>query len=207
METPVILVYHKNASTIYPREWLDQFINSIRAQTHQDFKIMEMNYGGDKYRLFPDSTFYSETTSNFVHALMRLVNYSRDQGYQYIFNTNIDDWYSPNWISTELEFLKQGYDVVSSNFTFVDAAYELPRVFHHLDIKQELCCDHNIIAHPAVAYNISFFNDYNYNPEEIPREDLLLWQRAIETKKFVIVPENMLWHRIHNQSVCQSTNR
>ncbi len=198
----VVLVYHKNAGTLYQKEWLDQFVNSIESQTYSNFDILEINYGGSGERLFssPGSTsaFYSGHYDNFVQALNFLIKEAISRGYKYIFNTNCDDIYSPMWLEKQLPILQNGYDIVSCNFSlFRDNKDFHTHSFHNLDIRRELSKNHNIICHPAVGYNSSFFNDFQYIPEEIPREDLLLWQRAISTKKFYIHPEILLRQRIH----------
>lgn len=207
MEGIVVLSYHKNAKTLYPKEWLDCYVDSITSQTVQPSRIIEINYGGTEFQLFPHSEFYSMPSDNFVNILNTLLSLARAYGFPYIFNSNVDDYYSPFWIEKQLVYLKE-YDLVSCNFTLVQNEKEtIKHRFHTMDIQKELSRDNNIIAHPSVCYRSSFFDDLYYDPNQIPKEDLLLWKRAIVTKKFKIVEENLLWHRVHNQSICNSDNR
>lgn len=76
-----------------------------------------------------------------------------------------------------------------------------------LDIKQNLKENNNIIAHPSVAWKSSFFNDLRYE-NEIPEEDMRLWQRAIDKeKKMFIIPEKLLFYRIHDNQITQMSQQ
>ena len=110
----------------------------------------------------------------------------------------------------QVEALDKGYDIVSSNFALIDVHGRLIKThnFDELNLAYELNKkQHNIICHPVVAYRRSFFQHFQYRPEEIPVEDMRLWQRAVTIKKFTILPEILCYHRIHNNAVCRSNNR
>lgn len=210
MSKQALIVYHKNAETIYPKAWIDQFRASILNQTSQDFDIYEFNYGGSQYRIFENSTFYSRQHDNFVEVMNWLLEIIFDiKKYDYAFNSNIDDYYALDRFEKQIPYLKKGYGIVSSNFALInDAGIEtLRHQFDKLDIQKELDTNHNIIAHPAVAYSKDFWKFNRYVPNEIPAEDLLLWKRGIEYHAFIVLPECLLFHRIHNNSVCKSNNR
>lgn len=212
MSDIAVLVYHKNASDIYPQSWIDQFVSSIENQTHSNFDILEMDYGGTSRRLFTrpgfTSTFYGGSYINFIYALNYLISQAREMGYKYILNTNCDDYYDPRRVELQLQALQE-YDLVSSNFSLLDEydRITLTHAFDKLDIQAELDKDHNIIGHPGVAYRSSFFDDFSYNPSEILHEDLKLWQRSIITKKFRILEPVLFFHRVHKNAVCRSNNR
>lgn len=206
-----VLVYHKNIQTLYPRGWIETFKNSIKNQSYKHFTILECDYGATGYRLFENSIYLNEEKDNFVYAMMSLIDLAIKNNYQYIFNTNCDDYYSSLRIERQIRWLQKGFDVVGSNFSLVN---DNNRVWHTHNfngkiIKEELEKNHNIIAHPVVAFNAKFFNDFNYDPSEIPYEDLLLWKRSIGSKKFIILPEILLYHRVHREMVSrpESTNR
>lgn len=211
MSRIALIVYHKNIKTIYPKSWIDAFKKSIDKQTYAYFDIFEIDYGGAGYRIFENSIYKSEEKPNFVFAMMDLIADAKAKKYQYIFNTNCDDVYAVNRIERQIKWLQKGWDVVSSNFCLID---EMGREwhshrFHDKIIKQELARNHNIIGHPVLAFNSTFFDDFNYDPSEIPKEDLLLWKRSIDSKKFFILPDYLLFHRVHRQMVSQpnSENR
>jgi len=194
-----VLVYHKNIFNLYPIEWIDKFKQSIRKQTYKDFDILELNYGGGKERLFEESKFESISMPTFPHAMNYLFEKAKD--YDCVFNTNCDDFYPANRFDEQIKFIKQGYDIVSSNFSLVkDDKVTLTHNFDKRDIKKELQRDHNVICHPVVAYSKKFLNE-RYLPEEIPFEDMKLWKRTVNNYKYIILPEVLCFHRLHNNSV------
>ncbi len=192
-----IICYHRNLNN-YPEEWISKFRDSIRAQTWKAVTIYELNYGGTNERIFPESQF----ESNLLDKAF--------QSHDFVFNTNIDDYYDKQRITKQLIYLRKGYDIVSSNFCLVKE--DKIDYYHHFagaDVAAELGKRHNIIAHPVVAYSKNFWlNNKYYNPDEIPAEDFYLWARALKKgARFYILPDNLLFQRIHVNSVCQSQNR
>jgi hypothetical protein len=215
-----LICYHKNADIIYPKEWIDQFRFSILNQTHKDFDIIELNYGcidenllGSGFRIFKDGShnarYFEGNLKSFISGMNILIDYCKFNKYDYIFNTNCDDFYSLDRIEKQLVYLADGYDMVSSNFTLIDENNNkiLEHEFDILDLKTELKNDHNIIAHPVVAFNANFFKENKYKEDEIPYEDLKLWQRAISNgSKIKIIKDNLLFHRVHSKSVSNANN-
>lgn len=203
-----LLAYHKNVGTIYDPRWIGEYRESVLNQTYKDFDIIEQNYGGGEERIFENSLFISEEMPTFVHALNKLLDQCFYSGYDYVFNSNVDDYFSINRIEKQLPYLKAGYDIVTSNFALVqDDQITKYHKFHEYNIAEQLSLDHNIICHPVIAYSRRFWETNRYVPDEQPLEDLKLWQRAIKKSRFIIIEDNLLFHRIHSQSVCQSENR
>lgn len=209
MSRIALLCYHKNAEQLYKPEWIEEYRHSILNQTYKDFAIYEQNYGGDNFRIFENSYFESVEMPTFVHALNYLLDRCFSSGYDYVFNTNVDDTFPPLRIEFQLPYLEAGYDIVSTNFAlFRDYQLIKYQKFDELNIGEELHKDHNIICHPVVAYSKKFWQSNRYVPEEMKTEDLLLWKRAIASgSRFIILKECLLFHRLHNQSICQSDNK
>lgn len=202
-----LLAYHKNINSIYPKEWIEEYKQSILNQTYKEFDIYELCYGGTE-RIFEDSHYQAIPCPSFVVALNYLLEMLRDE-YDCILNTNCDDVYALNRIEKQLPLIEQGYDIVSSNFSLLqDGATIKVHSFEKLDIALELSNNHNLICHPVVAYSKNFLLKNKYVPEQQPLEDLMLWQRSIKNGyKFKILPETLCFHRLHSNSVCQSENR
>src|SRR6185295_9428956 len=143
----------------------------------------------------------------FVHAMNYLLDKAFSMGYDCVGNLNCDDYYELNRLEVQLPYISEGFDLVSSNFSLVkDNSITHKHKFHELNIEEQLNNNHNLIAHPVVMYSKHFWRNNRYIPEQVPYEDLKLWKRAISNSKFIIVPENLLYHRLHQNSVCQSTN-
>jgi len=212
-----IICYHKNAEKLYPETWIEQFRSSIFNQTYKDFIILEHNYGNekvekreDKFSVFSNSIFFTWPRPTFVHSMNDMLKEAfENQGCDYVFNTNIDDFYALNRIERQLMYLSCGYDIVASNFYLIrDDKIVHSHLMNTQNIKVELERNNNPIGHPVVAYNKSFWKKgFKYIPEEIPMEDLKLWQKSYkEGATFAICPDFLLFHRVHNQSVCQNPN-
>lgn len=204
-----LLVYHANIKRIYKIAWIEQFWESIVRQSFNDFIIYENCYNGENDRIFENSIYTREVFPSFIGSMNYLIVKALSDGADVVANCNVDDVYHKDWIKTELPFIKyHGFDVVSSNFSLIqnESIFHV-HVFDKLDIKKELDINHNPVAHPAVLYSRRFLEENRYIPENFPFEDMMLWKRTIDNYKFKIVPENLLYHRIHDNSVCKSDNR
>jgi hypothetical protein len=204
-----VIVYHKNVDTLYPKRWIEEFKNSVEGQTYKEYTIYELNYGGGEQRIFPHSLFENIEMPTFVHGMNYLLDKCFKDGCAAVGNLNVDDSYDVRRLEKQLYYTRNGYDVVSSNFALLqDDRPVLVHKFDKLSIREELAHNHNILCHPAVVYSRRFIEKYKYIPEQIPYEDLKLWQRAMEGgMKFRIVPDVLCYHRLHNNSVCSSENR
>lgn len=203
-----LICYHSRANIIYLEQWVSEYRHSVLNQTYKDFDIVELNYDGGSYRVFENSNYHSKEFPTFVHGLNYLLDSLFFAGYDCVFNSNLDDYFSLDRIEKQLPYIEQGFDLVSSNFALIQGDKIIKtHSFDKLDIEYELAHNHNIIGHASVVYNKSFWKKHRYIPEQQPMEDLMLWQRAIKNSKFIILPDVLLFHRLHSNSVCQSENR
>lgn len=204
--------YHKNLNQLYPAEWTEEYRISIEGQTFKNFDIYEVCYGGTRQRIFDNSVYLYQDFESFNHVQNFLLDFLFDEEYDCVFNSNVDDKYSFNWIEKMLPWIEKGFDLVSCNFLLFkdDETIHRHEKFHTLNIEKELAYEHNPICHPAVCYSRKFWERGNrYDPSDVKNknEDLRLWQRAIKNSRFKILQENLCYHRIHNNSVCQSNNK
>jgi len=212
-----VIFFHKNIRNIYKERWIKKSVKSILDQTYSDIGIYEINYGGDEFSLkdyFVNEDrpwiFISEEKQNHAEAMNFILDRAFNDGCNFVFNTNLDDYYSTNRIEKQLEYLTQGYDIVSSDFCYIQENLENEDIVtFHKNINQfgsvshNLERNHNVIAHPSVAYSGKFWEDGNrYRQEEIPMEDLLLWKRSISNGgKFTIHPDTLLFYRLHQNQI------
>lgn len=210
-----VIFFHKNITNIYKPRWIEKCVRSIVDQTNQEFKIYEINYGGEDFSIikeyFPSfrrHKFISEKTENHAEAMNIIIDIAFKDGCEYVFNTNVDDYYRNDRIEKQMEFLKSGYDVVASDFCYIteegdDDIFVVNKyIKSYGDIESNLKIGHNLIAHPVVAFTKDFWKNNRYNPEEIPGEDLLLWCRAIsEGYKFYIHDDVLLNYRLHENQI------
>jgi len=207
MKKVAVISYHKNIEALYPKAWIDRHRKSVLDQTYKDFDIYELDYGGGQERIFAESYFLSKEFPTFIDAMNYLLDKLKD--YDAVANLNSDDWYDVKRLEIQLPYIEQGFDIVSSNFALIKNNKEVLRhSFHNLDIASELIRGNNIIAHPSVVYSKKFIETLRYDPNEIPVEDMILWMRClIKQLRIKIVPECLLFHIIHENSVCSSNNR
>lgn len=173
-----VIVFHKN-NHIYDKRWIDKFVCSILEQTYSDFVIYEVDYGGGSVSVFngyeyaQEHKFYTENFNNHAEAMNFLIDRTLEDSCDYVFNTNIDDYYEKNRFEIQLTHLLDGYDLVSSNFDYIkDDGFgndieTLSFRYDDVDIIDDLINGNNCIAHPCVAYSRAYLLDNVYYPSEI----------------------------------------
>ena len=203
------IIYHKNVLSIYDKKWIEKCYNSILEQTLKRFTIYELNYGDDDlklYREYPNNKeyhFYKVKFDNHAVAMNFLLDECIKDGFDVVFNNNLDDFNDVNRFEIQLKKIKKGYDIVSSNFIHIDKD-DLPirkMDFSKLNIEEQFKNGNNIIAHPSVCYSKNFLDKNRYVGSEIPEEDFLLWKRTIHKYRYFICPEYLINYRIHNNQV------
>jgi hypothetical protein len=214
-----VILFHKDVLKIYENNWIEKSINSMINQTDTDFTFYEINYGGEPYSVLPNninikSHFWSEKLTNYAEAMNFILDKAFNDGCDYVFNTNLDDFYPPNRIANQIEMItKQNLDVVSSDFCYIQekeiygGKEDVVTHFMNIEktnIEKHLENGHNVIAHPSVCYNKTFWlgGENRYDISKTPEEDLDLWKRSIKKGyKFGIHNEVLLFYRIHKNQV------
>lgn len=207
-----LISYHANLFQVYPEKWIDSYRESIQSQTYDRLDIYEVNYGDKIGMVFFKSIFESKKFPTFVDCMNYMLDYLfKEKKYDYVFNSNVDDLYHHDWVLKTLQWVHR-FDLVSCNFKLFKGDDQIiyhTHNFERLNIFKELSINHNIICHPGVCYSRSFWERFGpYDPSEIPFEDLKLWKRAVaKGAKMFIQQDHLVYHRVHNNSVCQSNNR
>ncbi len=200
------MCYHRNAYARYPSPWLAAYSQSIENQTEKA-DLFELDYGDAEgaSRLLYRSELLATPLPTHVHAQNHMLDMLFGLGYDAVLNTNVDDVYYPEYVAVTRRTISDGADVSSSNFALTDERGYVYRrhAFDDLDVAAELRRGNNIISHPTVAFTRRFWEGCSrYDPSQIPEEDMRLWAREVERFRFVIAPEILVNHRIHDGSVC-----
>jgi len=213
-----VVFFHKNINNIYKFYWIEKCISSMLNQTNKDFTIYEICYGKENYSVFSDhcledsinfkKNFYHIELDNHALAMNYIISKAFDDGCDYVFNTNMDDFYLDKRIETQLKVLDTGIDLVSSDFCYINEQNGIDSIIHYMNIRfmgsiyNNLLLGNNIVAHPCVAFTRNFWNNNKYIDSEIPFEDMKLWKRALESGyKFKICDEELLFYRIHENQI------
>jgi len=215
-----VILYHSNIKSIYKDRWINECINSLKNQTESNFTFYEINYDGSEYSVLSDveinqtKKFWSIKMNNYAEAMNFVIDEAFKDECEVVFNVNLDDNYHPERLEKQSFFIKQGHDLISSDFCYIEEFSDGSDLITNLmimsdklsDISNEIKRSHNIIAHPCVCYSKKFWDmGYRYDPRKTPEEDLDLWKRTIDSGcKFFIIPEILLYYRIHKG---QSSNK
>lgn len=206
------ILYHKNILSIYKEQWIKQCVDSIKSQTFTDFEIYELNYGDDdlnlcdKYGFNQTHHYYQKKMNNHAEAMNFLFDECLEDGIDIVINNNMDDYSEPNRFEIQINKIREGYDIVSSNFQFVDDSDNLGQKMNmnYYNHKDEFNKGHNIVCHPSVCYSKKFIEKNRYNGGEIPEEDFNLWKRTIDDYKFFICFEYLIKYRFHRNQITTS---
>lgn len=204
-----VVFFHQNILKIYEKRWIDKCIESMEHQTHQNLYFYELNYGDCSTQFSKNSKFFDEKMKNHSLGMNFIITKAFEDGCDYVFNTNMDDFYEFVRVESQLKYLEEGYDIVSSDFFEVDTDDKI-KAYRHMasngSIRGNLKINHNIVPHPAVAYSKQFWQDENnrYGEDDIPKEDLILWNKSIHNGyKFKIIGEPLFFYRRHTNQICK----
>ncbi len=208
-EKVAVIIFYKNIFR-YKKRWVNRFIESLKNQTYENIFYYVINYGEDNYNMVKDHNlngyFYNIPFDNHVQAQNYVIEKALSDGYNYIFNTNSDDYYSEFRIEIQLSMLQAGYDIVASNFCYIEDKNDLDLVtlrtdFNTEHIDTDLMKGNNILCHPSIGYSRNFLLNNKYNPDEIPSEDMQLWKRSVKDYRFFICRSILCYYRIHDKQV------
>ena len=212
-----VIIYHSNIQKIYEDRWIKKSIESMINQSFSELTFYEVNYSGlntsilNEYNI--NKKFWSVKLENYASAMNFIINEAFKDECDYVFNTNLDDYYHVDRIKLQLDLIDK-YDILSTDFVYIqefknengeeDKITRLMGISKFSDkIGSELSKNHNVIAHPSVCYNKTFWESgEKYDISKTPEEDLDLWKRLINKNyRIGILPENLLYYRIHNKQI------
>lgn len=214
-----VVVFHKDVWKIYQERWFRRSLDSMVNQTVKEVYFYEVNYGEDSTSFLSgydieNLKFYHNPLSNYAEAMNFIISEAFSDGCDYVFNTNLDDFYREDRIEKQLELIQSGYDIVSSDFCYVEEKIDrhgsvVDQVVQYMHVWRTpehiigyFRNGENIFAHPAVCYSKKFWEGNKYDKDKVPQEDFHLWRESIEKGyKFAIHPEVLLYYRRHENQV------
>ena len=121
-----VIFFHKNIYKLYNLYWIDKCIESILNQKNVVFDIFEINYGNENISIFKNKKinfkhffFYKEYCSH-TEAMLFLLNKCFDEyHYDYVFNTNLDDYYHLNRFELQIKDMEENNTYLSSSLSIL----------------------------------------------------------------------------------------
>lgn len=233
-----VIFFHKNILKLYKKHWIDKCVDSILNQNYQEFDIFEINYGNEDFSVLENKIlrnknhfFYKENFPTHVEAMVYLLNKCFvELDYEYVFNTNLDDYYKPQRFEKQIECGEKGYVLSSSLWNYFREDIDFEEInfkefnFENLKIKGEkyatfksvknrLNNQHNVINHSGVCFSRKFWEGYDIHGNKLryrndkPFEDLTLWMRAINNDYLLtVINENLITYRLHENQIGNNSN-
>ena len=198
-----VIIFHRHAYK-YPSDWIQKCINSIETQTYKQFDVFEIDYGNEHTQLYKGSNFASMELPTHADAHNYLLDQIFALNYDCAFNVNIDDYYTKDRFEKQIPWISHGFDIISSNFYHIneDGKVLYPMVMDSKNIKHEFRRNNNIIAHPVCCYSRKFWTTCTkLKSSEIPKDDFELWKRSYGKYNFKILPNFLLYYRVHATKV------
>lgn len=197
-----MIIYHKNILKIYKYRWINKCLYSIENQTFKDFTVFELSYGNEPQTWWPWSIYSHQPKINHVAAMNEIL----DKAFEtcdIVMNINLDDSYHPDRFKLQIEAIKEGYDLVSSDFQHIEEingedVFVRNMIFNDRNIKDEQDQNHNILCHSVVAMTKKFWEENKYyNVNSLGFEDLELWRKAVANNcKIKIIPQILCYYRL-----------
>jgi hypothetical protein len=179
--------------------------------------VFELDYGNtehkvcDKFDKKHKYYFYNEDFENYIFATNFIIEKALSLGYDIIFNVNMDDYYDCRRFEKQIKKIKEGYDLVSSNFYYIEETNNedndhvtlTMKMSNTGDVEENFKRGYNTIGHPCVCTSRKFWDDdLRYDCTMFAYEDFDLWKRALKKgKKLFILEDFLLYYRIHKNQV------
>lgn len=219
------VIYHSNIYEKYKKDWIIDFFHSIHSQTFQDFDIIECCYDNSNLNLIEmlkESKLFTNKKHIFLNKNFKSNFECEKYLFEYIFNdldydvcinTNIDDIYNEDRFKIQIESIKNGADIVSSNYKifqyYKNKKYEREiKICNEKDIendyKKRLFYTKMIIDKKTnIPFSCTTFTKkcWNHSSKVIEYPEVFyLAKSIIENKiKVDLNIESLLHHRIHNK--------
>jgi hypothetical protein len=209
-----VIIFHSNIKSIYKDAWVTKCLDSMVSQTLEELNYYEINYDGEDYSVLENydsisKKFYSVKLKNHAEAMNYILDIAFSDGCDYVFNTNLDDFYHKSRVEIQLNMMMGGdFDLIGTDFCYIkensdgnDEVILDKKMYRYVDtISEELKSGHNVITHPSVCYSKKIWIDGNrYDTNAIPREDYNLWLKLnSDGYRLGICPHTLLYYRIHD---------
>ncbi len=192
--------------------FLKEAINSILTQTFQDFEFLIIDDGSQDESAPIIQSFRDERIRYVKNPENKGLHYSLNRGLElaqgeFIARMDCDDISDSRRLEKQVAFMKSHSDIAVCG-TWVETIGEnagfVKKYFtKHDDIHASLLFNTSL-AHPSVLMRKSSLNESNLQYDTTFKyfeEDYNLWVELSRKNKFAVIPEVLLFYRIHKKSV------
>ncbi len=187
-------------------EYLREAIDSILKQSFEEFELVIVDDASN------DAT--KKVLASFIDPRIVIVENKENKGLAYALNVGLeksrgeyiarmdsDDIAKPNRLKVSYEYMEQNSEVNIIG-TYVDICGKVFKQRDELtsELRKALMMVVNVgPVHPSVMIRNSFLKEYGIKYDEAfyTSEDYDLWARCMEYTPVHIVPEVLLWYRVH----------
>ncbi len=170
------LVYHKNIFDIYQKKWISKCIDSVLHQSFTQFDILELNYDGTDFSVFPPDInykkiFWNKSFNSHYQARGFLLHKAfHEMKYDIIFNVQLDKFYHLDRFKYQVEEIKRGYDIISSVNHLSKKNKKEPQNLLNITeyLEDKFYCDQCKCSYPPVFKQI---HQLSHNIENTPKGD------------------------------------
>lgn len=199
--------------------FITETIQSILNQTYQNFELIVINDAStdnteSAVNSFNDSRikyFANSTNLKLIKTLNKGISLSKGK---YIARIDADDICHPRRLELQVTFLTNNPDiaVVGTDIYLIDksglvygrgVSIETRPNFIKWSLQRRCC-----LYHPSVMFNKQLVGTSLYYDEKfINAEDYELWLRLTSTFKIANIHKPLVFYRIHNASISQTSNQ
>jgi len=170
------LVYHKNIFDIYQKKWISKCIDSVLHQSFTQFDILELNYDGTDFSVFPPDInykkiFWNKAFNSHYEARGFLLHKAfHEMKYDIIFNVQLDKFYHLDRFKYQVEEIKRGYDIISSVNHLSKKNKKEPQNLLNITeyLEDKFYCEQCKCSYPPVFKQI---HQLSHNIENTPKGD------------------------------------
>ncbi|KZN24109.1 hypothetical protein A4G99_06565 [Haladaptatus sp. R4] len=179
-------------------------LDSLRAQTFQDFEVIVVDDGDDGTADIVRESPYrvvERTTTGIASALNRGIDEAEGE---YIARHDADDTSHPERFEKQTEFLDEHPDVgVLGTGAYIVEDGEIRARRRVLErVPREAFFEKNHLVHGSVMMRRDVLDDVDYYDERLDHiEDLDLWVRIAETSTIANIDEPLYDFTVHEESV------
>jgi len=202
-------------------KWIGQTIESLLSQSLKDWEcILSVNGSSDTTQQIAESlvqkdnrfkTIVSNIPNKSLALNRAIIQSSRDL----ISILDADDLWHEKKLEHQIQYITSNeVDIVGTQMSYInDVGGVVPNApllpSSHNECVAWLQSQRNPIANSSVVYKKSLHDRVGYyDPEKFAVEDYDMWMRSMrQNLKFNNLSENYLFHRIHQNSNFNSTNK